>query len=314
MHPVLPEVNPSKPRFSVVIPAFNREDCILAAIESVRAQEITDWEIIVVDDGSTDQTAARVEALTDDRIRIIRQTNRGGSAARNTGIDAARGQFIAFLDSDDVWLPHHLSQALDYLEQDHTSRVCTYTPVHVDRGSGINFKKPHRGLKEGEHISEYLMSNRGFIPTITLVIPFEMANIVRYDEQLPSGQDYDFAIKLAAADAQLIMLPEPGAIWKDQVGTGRISSGKYTNARLQWLERIRPLITQKAYLSDLGWPIAKYLSQDGHWFRAYKFYFRALFFGCYSPKMAIVVFLQILLRKKAYRAFSDLLARAGIQP
>ncbi len=300
--------------FSVVIPAYNRQNSIVAAIDSVRTQEFEHWEIIVVDDGSTDQTAERVEALADDRIRLIRQNNRGGSAARNTGIDAAQGQFIAFLDSDDVWLPHHLSQALANLTRDASKMVCTYTAVHVDRGAGIGFTKPNRGLKAGEHISEYLMSNRGFVQTSTLVVPLDLARMVRYDEQLPSGQDYDYAIKLVAAGANLIMLPKPGAVWNDKTGPGRISSGKFTRARLEWLERIKPLITQRAYLSEKGWPIAKYLSEDGKWSQAFRNYFRALFFGCFNPKMAVVVFLQILLRKKAYRVFADVLARLGIQP
>lgn len=312
MHPILPEVNPSKPRFSVVIPAFNREDCILAAIESVRAQEITDWEIIVVDDGSTDQTAARVEALTDDRIRLIRQTNRGGSAARNTGIDAARGQFIAFLDSDDVWLPHHLSQALPLLTQGEA--CCTYARIEVDRGDGVTFHKPPRALGEQEHMSEYLLCDRGFVQTSSLIVPSARAQTVRYDEELPYGQDTDFALRLWSAGMGFSFIHCPTVRWTDQSTGGRVSSGRHEPARSAWLQRVRHLLTSKAYYGDRGWTVAKFYSAAGQHHKAFALYVNALVRGCYSPKMALVVFLQVMLSAKSYRKLSDRLARLGIGP
>lgn len=98
------------PLVSIVMPTYNRADTILRAIASIRAQCWTDWELIVVDDGSTDDTAARLAGL-DSRIHLLRQENRGVTAARNIGLAAVRGELIAFLDSDDEWLPHHLALA-----------------------------------------------------------------------------------------------------------------------------------------------------------------------------------------------------------
>jgi glycosyltransferase involved in cell wall biosynthesis len=89
------------------MPTFNRADTIKRAIRSVQAQTFTDWELIVVDDGSTDDTAARIEGC-DPRLKLIRQENQGTAGARNTGLRASAGSYIAFLDSDDEWLPHHL--------------------------------------------------------------------------------------------------------------------------------------------------------------------------------------------------------------
>jgi glycosyltransferase involved in cell wall biosynthesis len=103
------------PRFSIVMPTYNRADTILRAIESVRAQGFSDWELIVVDDGSTDGTAERLAGL-DPRLRVIRQENRGVTAARNAGLAAVTGQLIGFLDSDDEWLPHHLALAAAFFE------------------------------------------------------------------------------------------------------------------------------------------------------------------------------------------------------
>src|SRR5688572_33266032 len=100
----------SAPFFSVIIPVYNRAAALASAIESVRAQTCQDFEIVVVDDGSTDDPRAVVERIADPRIRFIRQENRGGGVARNTAIDHARGRFIAPLDSDDVFLLEHLAR------------------------------------------------------------------------------------------------------------------------------------------------------------------------------------------------------------
>ena len=101
-------MNPAQPHFSVIIPVYNRAHLLGAAIRSVLAQSCQDFEIVVVDDGSKDDPAAVIAAFGDSRIRFIAQDNQGGGAARNTAIDAARGRFIAPLDSDDLFLPHHL--------------------------------------------------------------------------------------------------------------------------------------------------------------------------------------------------------------
>jgi glycosyltransferase involved in cell wall biosynthesis len=103
------------PRFSVLMPTYNRADTILRAIESVLAQTYADWELVVVDDGSTDGTFEKI-ANVDPRIRIIRQPNQGLAGARNTGMRSAAGDLVAFLDSDDEWLPHHLELASAFFD------------------------------------------------------------------------------------------------------------------------------------------------------------------------------------------------------
>ena len=120
-------------KVSVIMPAYNSEVYIRESIDSVLAQTFADFELIVVDDGSTDTTAAIAESYSDSRIRLIRQPNRGVSVARNTGLEASQGQFITFLDSDDLYYPdflktlHHLIQSnqtemsfSNYSESEHT--------------------------------------------------------------------------------------------------------------------------------------------------------------------------------------------------
>jgi glycosyltransferase involved in cell wall biosynthesis len=101
------------PLVSVIIPTYNRGWIVKDAIESVLAQDFTDFELIAVDDGSTDNTSEILGEFESD-IRVIRQTNRGVSAARNRGIQASVGRWIAFLDSDDLWLRQKLSHQADF--------------------------------------------------------------------------------------------------------------------------------------------------------------------------------------------------------
>jgi len=106
-----------EPTVSVVIPVYSRAGTIMRALRSVMCQSFNNLEIVVVDDGSTDETVAIVEAAHISNLTLIRHSwNQGAAAARNTGIRAARGRYVAFLDSDDVWAPEKLSRQLSKLE------------------------------------------------------------------------------------------------------------------------------------------------------------------------------------------------------
>jgi len=106
------------PLVSVTSPTYNRADTILRAIESVQNQTLRDWELLVVDDGSTDDTAGLIAAryAGEPRLKLIRQENHGVSAARNAGLRASSGKYLAFIDSDDEFLPHHLELESAFLE------------------------------------------------------------------------------------------------------------------------------------------------------------------------------------------------------
>lgn len=111
------------PRVSVIIPLFNKAPFIGRALESIAAQTFTDFELIVVDDGSTDDGARIVEQFSDSRIRLIRQHNAGPGAARNRALAEAKGDYVAFLDADDEWLPEFLSNSVRLLDGESNAAV-----------------------------------------------------------------------------------------------------------------------------------------------------------------------------------------------
>jgi glycosyltransferase involved in cell wall biosynthesis len=298
----------------VVIPVYNRAALLGRALHSVLAQTEQDFEIVVVDDGSLDNPSRIVEELADPRIVFVRQENRGGGAARNTGIDKARGRFIAFLDSDDVFLPHHLATMRALLEN--TSGTAGYARIVVDRGGGCTFLKPPRAIREGENMATYLLCDRGFIPTSTIVVERTMAAIIRFHENLAAAEDTDFAIRLTLAGQRFVMAEEPGVHWNDIGDPGRLSAGRKSATMRQWIEELRPRIPAKAYYGCLGWAYAKHVAMSDR-FAALKLYMAALVRGCYRPSLAGIVFLQIFLSDHAYRKLADTaIARlgAGLRP
>ncbi|HSC61254.1 MAG TPA: glycosyltransferase family 2 protein [Rhizomicrobium sp.] len=290
------------PLFSVIIPVFNRADVLEQAIRSVLAQTCQDFEIVVVDDGSGDHPEQVTNAIGDPRIRIVHKENGGGASARNRGFDEARGRFVALLDSDDRFLPHHLENMRLLLEN--TQNTVGYARMVVDRGNGVTLLKPPRAIRPGEHMATYLLCDRGFVPTITVALPTEIARKVRYGGQWRVAEDTDFAIRLFLAGCEFRMIEEPGAVWDDTYNPNRTSSGRKGVRLIPWLEQIRPRIPARAYYGARGWPIAKGVAVENPW-TALRYYLSALARGCYGPRLAAIIFLQIFLPDGFYRRIAD---------
>ncbi|MBU0683680.1 MAG: glycosyltransferase [Candidatus Omnitrophica bacterium] len=130
--------------FSVIIPAFNRKDFLKKAITSVLNQSYRNLELIVVDDGSSDGTDFLINSIKDERILFLKQSNHGVSHARNTGIRRAKGDFFAFLDSDDSWTEKKLEKAVKYIEEFSEISIFHTEEVWYRNGALLNQKKKHK--------------------------------------------------------------------------------------------------------------------------------------------------------------------------
>ena len=280
------------PRVSVVIPVFNRARSVMPSLESVRAQTFKDFECIVVDDGSKDGDDLRkvVEGLGDPRFRYVRRDNGGASAARNTGVGEAKGEIIAFLDSDDRWLPEKLERDVEA----GADRRVIFSAVAMERGGRIVEIRPTVRPRAGEPMAEYLACRGGWTPTPTIALPISVARAVPFDETIGFGDDTDFAIRLAASGAEFYMLPSSDVIVADDETGDRLSRSSDWVATLAWLDRIRPLISRKSYLAYRGWHVAKMAAGAGDFAKALRFYSAAFARGAFAPVLAIIVLLEVL--------------------
>src|SRR3990172_13226391 len=130
------------PKISVIIPTYNRAAYLAEALNSVISQTYKDFELIVVDDGSTDNTEEAVRRFTVD-IKYIYQKNQGVSAARNRGISESGGEFLSFLDSDDLWEKRKLEKQIDFFEKNKCAKVCYTDEIWIRKGKRVNPMKKH---------------------------------------------------------------------------------------------------------------------------------------------------------------------------
>lgn len=240
-----------QPLISVIIPTYNRGDLIFRAINSVWEQSYGNLEIIVVDDHSQDHTPDIIQKIADSRLHYCRhETNLGGSAARNTGIKQAKGQYIAFLDSDDVWLPHKLETQLEAINQQdsHLEPVVCYSkfqksdPVFYQPGI-----LPHRGKQPQETVADYLWLGGGEILTSTILVSRTLATADPFATGLPKHQDLDVVLRWGFQGAEFIFVPQVLTIWHNEPRRDRISRGRNYQVSLDWIETYQEKISQPAY-------------------------------------------------------------------
>ena len=180
---------------SAVVPVFNRKDLVARALQSVRAQTFGDYELIVVDDASTDRTWDYLEAEWDQApVRLLRHAeNRGVSAARNTAIRAARGEWIALLDSDDEWAPEKLATQLAALRQGDLM-VCHTDEIWIRDGVRVNPHKHH--AKQGGRIFTQALPLCAMSPSSIVIHREVFEAIGLFDERLPACEDYELFLRL----------------------------------------------------------------------------------------------------------------------
>ena len=191
------------PRFSVIIPLYNKENYILNALESVFLQSFSDFELIVVNDCSTDRSLEIVQTCKDPRIKIIEhQKNKGLSASRNTGIKAAKANYMAFLDADDEWKPQFLEK-IDFLISEYPSASLFATNYEVLLK---NSKRYHLDFDITNSAKYALVSNffecnltqTTYIPSGFCVLKNVFEDIGFYNEEISYSEDVDFNIRAQA--------------------------------------------------------------------------------------------------------------------
>lgn len=180
------------PTVSIIIPTFNRAGMLKQAVESVLAQDFKDFELIVVDDGSTDNTLATLRSYP--IVSVVQQPHSGVSAARNTGIKTAAGSFIAFLDSDDLWLSQKLSVQTAFFRKHPDSLICQTEEIWIRNGKRVNAKKRHK--KRSGIIFEHAVALCLVSPSAVMMRKDLFDVVGLFDESLPACEDYDLWLRI----------------------------------------------------------------------------------------------------------------------
>ena len=233
-----------KPLVSVIIPTFNRGWVVAEAVQSVIAQEYQPLEIIVVDDGSTDNTREELMPFME-KIVLVTQKNMGVSAARNTGIRRSHGSLVAFLDSDDLWLPGKISTQVDFFNMNPDAMICQTEEIWIRNSKRVNPKKKHKKL-----------SGMIFEPSLHLCLVSPSAVMIKkslfdikgyFDEELKACEDYDLWLRISSTIPvhlidRLLIVKRGGH--KDQLSNNH-SLDKYRIKSLEKLLKTRELTKEQ---------------------------------------------------------------------
>jgi len=191
-------------KVSVIIPTHNRRDFVREALASVLAQTYQDFELVIVDDGSTDATRAIVQEFS--RIQYVFQDNRGVSAARNRGVALSSGELLAFLDSDDLWQPRKLAMQIEFFAAHPEAQICQTEEIWVRNGVRVNPHSKHKkptGDIFARSLQLCLVS-----PSAVMIRRTFFKRMGGFDETLPACEDYDLWLRIAVMEpVHLIATP-----------------------------------------------------------------------------------------------------------
>ncbi len=213
---------------SVVIPTYNRRDVVPEAIDSALAQDIADMEVLIVDDGSTDGSDEQLRRRYsgDGRVRVLRRVNGGPPAARNTGVAEARGQYLALLDSDDIWLPGYLASQLGVLRSADADLVLANAATQgADGSSQLLFDRPDWELPD----SMAAMCAGAWILTSSTVMRLDVAKKLGFDEAFQMCDDTEFMFRFHEAGYRCLGNPDVLALYRalgTSAGAGQLSADR----------------------------------------------------------------------------------------
>ncbi len=185
------------PNISVIIPAYNAENTIARTIESVQKQTFSDFELIVINDGSTDRTAEIVQNIEDIRLKLFSYENGGLSVARNRGIQNASGNYLAFIDADDLWTKDKLEKQLAALEANPDAGVAYSLTCYIDEQDNLLYRCNSISF-EGNVLKQLLLTNFLINGSNPLIRQQAIKSIGNFDPSLKSSEDWDYYLRLAA--------------------------------------------------------------------------------------------------------------------
>lgn len=194
------------PLISIIIPCYNRENFIGKTIDSVISQTYKNWECLIVDDGSTDKSGEKIKEYSakHPNIKYLHQENQERCIARNNGIKNANGIYIAFLDSDDIWLDNHLEEFVKYLGDFQNEKCLFFSKVFYCQNDKIELKKDSDLNKED--LFEFLLTET--FSTSRIIIHSEILEKYKFDPSLPGVEDLDLTLRIAT-EFPIVQMPEP---------------------------------------------------------------------------------------------------------
>jgi glycosyltransferase involved in cell wall biosynthesis len=250
------------PFFSVIIPLYNKEKYILKTLESVINQSFKNFEVIIVDDGSTDESFALIENIEDIRIKIFRVENQGASSARNYGMQKAKSDYIAFLDADDLWLNNHLQVLFDLIQEFpeaglfSTGYLISYNS-HKKRAVIKGFPDEFKGITTNFFKNNLYASIVN--SSISAIKKSVLKNVNGFDLNLRSGQDTDFWIRIALNYKVALHNIVTGIYIKNDES---LSNSKSVKERIKFLNKFTHLETTnkglKSYMDMNRYSVAIY--------------------------------------------------------
>jgi glycosyltransferase involved in cell wall biosynthesis len=300
--------NPSAaPTVSVVIPTRNRSELLQRAIRSVLDQSFRNFELVIVIDGPDERTQSVVDSFGDSRIRALQlASSTGGSAARNAGVVAARGPWIAFLDDDDEWLPEKLKAQLSATADIDSPHIIIACQIMARSPRGT-FVWPRRLPRPDEDISDYLLARRswfhgeGTIQTGMLLVTKELLQLVPFDHTLKRHQETDWILRAARVPEFFLHYVEiPLAVWYFGEHRSTITAGVDWKHSLAWIRSRKGVITKRAYADFVLVNLAHQAKDAGQWNASWKLLYEAFRHGSPGP-YALALFWVMWLVPQAVR-------------
>lgn len=225
------------PTISVIVPAYNAQNTILETIASIRSQTFTDFELIIVDDGSSDRTLELLQNIRDPRIKLVAYENSGVSVARNRGISLATSEYLAFIDADDLWTSDKLEQQLAVLQQHSTAGVAYSWTCFMDRqGKFVHTDRPV--YFEGNVRAELLKTNFLLSGSNPLIRREALASVGGFDPTLTHAEEWDLYLRLAAK-YDFVVVPKTQILYRQTAGSA--------SAKIEVMEKDALKVIERAF-------------------------------------------------------------------